>query len=189
MDGWSEAAAGRKLTYDDFVHFPDDGLRHELIDGVHYVTAAPSTRHQRIQGRLQASLFVFVEAAAIGEVFTPRFQVVLSNYDVVEPDVSVILTDQASILTPQHARGAPAIVVEILSPGTRKRDQTLKRDLYERSGVREYWTIDPDRDVIVLQRCWSSTEQCVTLRRGAGQFLTSPLLPGWQLAVDELLAG
>ena len=188
MDGWSEAAPGRKLTYDDFVQFPDDGLRHELIDGEHYVTPAPSTRHQRIQGRLQGELYAYFKSRRGGEVFSARFDVVLSDHDVVEPDVVVILADQAGVLTPQHARGAPAIVIEILSPGTRRHDRTRKRALYEHAGVREYWIIDPDEDVVVVQRFGASSGDRVTLNRGAGQFLTSPLLAGWQFAVDELLA-
>jgi Uma2 family endonuclease len=76
-----------KLTYDDFVRFPDDGLRHELIGGVHYVTPSPVTVHQRLVGRLHVALYRYFEGRGSGEVFVGPFDVVFSNHDVVEPDV------------------------------------------------------------------------------------------------------
>jgi len=181
-------AALPKLTYDDFLSFPDDGRRHELIDGEHYVTPAPATRHQRISIALSSSLHAHLRATRQGEIFAAPFDVVLTNHDVVEPDLLVILADQSGILTPQHVRGAPAIVVEILSPGTRRRDQTLKRSVYERSGVREYWTIDPDHNSVHVH-CFGGPDAATTsFTHGDAQVLTSVLLPGWRLAVDELLA-
>ena len=116
-----------KLTYDDFAKFPDDGQRHELIGGRHYLTPSPVTLHQRIVGRLHASLFAFLESRPIGEVFLARLDVVLSDHDIVEPDLLVVLADQPEIVTPKHVRGAPAIVVEVLSPGTRRHDKVRKR--------------------------------------------------------------
>jgi Uma2 family endonuclease len=146
------------------------------------------TRHQRISGELFFSLRGYLGAKANGTVFAAPFDVVLSNHDVVEPDLLVILADQADILTAQHVQGAPAIMVEILSPGTRRRDETLKRALYERAGVREYWTIDPDENVVTVYRFGMSGVPTVTLNRGRGEVLTSPLLPEWKIAVDDLLA-
>jgi Uma2 family endonuclease len=181
-------AAIPKLTYDDFLSLPDDGQRHELIGGDHYVTPSPVTRHQRISGELFFSLRGYLGAKGSGSVFTAPFDVLLSDHDVVEPDLLVILADQSDILTAQHVRGAPAIVVEILSPGTRRRDETLKRALYERAGVREYWTIDPDQNVVTLYRFESPDAATVALHRGTGEMVTSPLLPEWKIAVDELLA-
>ncbi len=140
MQSWDEVAhgAGARLTYQDFLSFPDDGQRHELIDGEHYVTPSPATKHQRISRELLVALDLYLHQSGLGEVFYAPFDVVLSNYDVVEPDLLVVLDHQRDIVTEQHVRGAPAIVVEILSPGTRRRDQTIKRDLYARVGVREY---------------------------------------------------
>ena len=115
-----------RLTYDDFLLFPDDGRRHELIDGAHYVTPSPNLRHQDLVGRL----------------FLSPFDVVFSFHDVVEPDLVFVASDQLDILTAQNIQGTPALVVEVLSPSTRKRDREVKRRLYERAGVREYcsWT-------------------------------------------------
>ena len=176
-----------KLTYDDFEKFPDDGLRHELIDGRHYVSPSPVIRHQRIVMTLGSELHAYFKARPIGEVFASPLDVVLSNHDIVEPDVQVILADQVEILTTKHVRGAPAIVVEVLSPGTRRRDGTLKRDLYARVGVREYWMIDPDQDVVTVHRFAADGATTTVLETGANQELTSPLLPDWSIAVDVLL--
>ena len=77
---------------------------------------------------------------------------VLTKHDVVEPDLLVVLGNQQDILTEKHIDGAPGLVVEIHSPGTRKRDQTLKRDLFDRQGVREYWMVDPDVNRVMVYR-------------------------------------
>lgn len=152
MDGRNEMTrtSPTKLTYDDFLSFPDDGLRHELIDGAHYVTPAPSIKHQRILRELLLALGAYFETTPIGEVFCAPADVVLSDHDVVEPDLLVVLSDQADIITEKHVRGAPAIVVEILSPTTRRVDLQVKRDLYDRVGVLEYWLVDPDRDTMTI---------------------------------------
>ena len=190
MDSWSEAAAGRKLTYDDFVQFPDDGLRHELIDGEHYVTPAPRIIHERVVGRLFAALYNHLELNQAGEAFGSRVDVVLSPYDVVEPDVLVVLADQQKILTEENVRGAPAIVVEVLSAGTSRRDRDIKRVLYDRAGVREYWMVDPVRATVV--RCVRNEAGALVnrapLRRSSGATLTSDLLPGFALALEKLFA-
>ena len=141
----SSPARDTRLTVDDFMLFPDDGKRHEIIDGVHYVTPSPVTRHQAISGRLHLSLGNFLaEQPQLGRVYYAPFDVIFTRWDVVEPDLLVIAGDQLDILTTKNVQGAPAIVVEILSPGTRKVDESIKRRLFERGGVREYWLIDPE---------------------------------------------
>src|SRR5687767_523991 len=120
-------SAARKLTYDDFLHFPDDGRRHELIDGVHYVTPSPATVHQRLLGRLYGALHVYLQDHPVGEAFLSPLDILLSPHDVVEPDLFVVMQEQAAIVTEPNVIGAPAIVVEILSPATRRRDVGIKR--------------------------------------------------------------
>ena len=180
--------AALKLTYDDFLCFPDDGRRHELIDGVHFVTPSPATEHQRLVTELVIELGGYLRAHRSGRVFAGPLDVVLSNHDVVEPDLVVVLNDQIEVLTPQHVRGAPAIVVEILSPGTRARDETLKRNLYARAGVGEYWMVDPDAQTIIVCRQADSPgfERTTELTAASGDTLTTELLPGFSLALGQL---
>jgi Uma2 family endonuclease len=176
-----------KLTYADYELFPDDGLRHEIIDGEHYVTASPITRHQRISLRLLYLLQSYLETHAIGEVFHAPFDVLLSEIDIVVPDLVYLSKDRARFLTAKNLQGPPELVVEILSPSTRPRDERLKRDLYERVGVDEYWLVDPDGDTIVVyRRAGNAFEQPV--RYTKGQVLTTPLLPDLELPLDRILA-
>ena len=122
------ARAAVKLTYDDFVHFPDDGKRHELIDGEHYVTPSPNIRHQGILGSLYLLIANWLEEHPIGRVFVAPLDVVLSSFDVVEPDLLYLSNERAAqVITPLHVRGVPELVVEIASKETRKRDETIKR--------------------------------------------------------------
>ena len=145
------ARAAVKLTYDDFVHFPDDRKRHELIGGEHYVTPSPNIRHQGILGNAYLPIGNWLEEHPIGRVFVAPLDVVLSHFDIVEPDLLYMSNERAAqVITPLHVRGVPELVVEIASKSTRKRDETIKRRLYERAGVSEYWIFDPAVDVVCL---------------------------------------
>ena len=179
-----------KLTYDDFVLFPDDGKRHELIDGEHYVTPSPNIRHQQLLGRLHLWIGGWLQTNPIGEMFLSPLDVVFSDVDVVEPDLLFISSRRASdIITPQHVRGAPDLVVEIGSPSTRKRDETIKRRLYERAGVVEYWVVDPDLDVIrVYRRTDAGFDRPVELAKESGDTLSTPLLPGLEVPLTRVFA-
>lgn len=181
---------GMKLTYDDFLLFPDDGKRHELIDGEHYVTPSPNTKHQRVSGNLHFLVRAWLENHPVGQVFYAPFDVVFSRFDVVEPDLLYISNERLdNVLTAQHVVGAPDIVVEIGSPGTRKRDETIKRRLYERSDVSEYWEVDPELDLVrVYQRQDKSFSRPVELSKEAGDVLTTPHLPGLELPLTRIFA-
>jgi Uma2 family endonuclease len=111
-----------KLTYDDYATFPDDGLRHELIDGVHVVTPSRNLRHQVISGHLYASLHDHLRVHPVGRVFFAPLDVILSTYDVVQPDLLNVSNERGAILQ-DWVRGAPDLVVEIVSPGSRRVDE------------------------------------------------------------------
>jgi len=154
-DDLKPAGTGVKLTYDDFVLFPDDGMRHELIDGEHYVTPSPNRKHQKVSGNLHLLIGNWLEDHPIGQLFYAPFDVVFSKFDVVEPDMLYMSNERASqVLTQANVQGAPEIVSEIGSPGTRKRDETIKRHLYERACVSEYWVVDPELDVVPRVSSW-----------------------------------
>jgi Uma2 family endonuclease len=181
------AARSVKFTYDDFVAFPDDGKRHEIIDGEHYVTPSPNTKHQVIAGNLIVSIGGYLKQQPIGHVFTAPFDVVFSELDVVEPDLLYISRGRLDVLTKAHVRGAPDLVVEILSPGTRRTDEVTKRKLYERFGVQEYWVVDPELDVVkIYRRTPGGFQRIAELTAESGEALTTPLLPGWSAALVEV---
>jgi Uma2 family endonuclease len=152
-DDTESGPLGVKLTYDDFVLFPDDGQRHELIDGEHYVTPSPNLKHQKILGNLHLAIGGWLESHRIGQAYLSPFDVVFSRFDVVEPDLLYLSNERASaVLTEANVQGAPELVVKIGSPSTRKRDETIKRRLYERGAVSEYWIVDPEVDVVRVYR-------------------------------------
>jgi len=186
-----------RLTYADFVRFPDDGLRHEIIEGDHYVTPAPSTRHQRILLMLSHLLQSYLDTHHVGEIFFAPFDVLLSEFNVFEPDLVYISKPRAHLLTEKNLQGSPDLAVEILSPSTRSRDKRLKRDVYERTGVEEYWLIDPETDVVEVYRRFAEAAGSgrtaaqifgEPLQYRRTQTLTTPLLPGLGLSVDKILA-
>jgi len=129
-----------KLDYDDLAHAPDDGKQYELLDGDLFVTPAPSPLHQRASKRLQRQLERYFEERHLGEVFNAPLDVILTPRDVVEPDL-VVVTDPQQI-SRRGIEGAPALVVEILSPSTADRDRMLKAKRHEATGILHYWIVD-----------------------------------------------
>lgn len=188
-DMQSAAHTSRRLTYDDFVRFPDDGLRHEIIDGVHYVTPSPLVRHQVLVGRLHFAIEAHLRAhPGTGQVFLSPLDVVLSHYDVVEPDLLFVATDRQDILTTKNLQGAPSLVIEVLSRHTKSRDRRLKRDLYERTGVQEYWLVDPEKAEVSVYRQHGPRRFGPMSTLTAAGALETPLLPGFTLNLAELMA-
>jgi len=187
--GQAVASGLSKLTYDDFVLFPDDGKRHELIDGEHFVSPSANVRHQRVLRRLSLLLQGFVEARSLGETFFAPLDVVFSIHDVVEPDLIYVSNARASILTAANLQGSPDLVVEVLSPSNRRYDEVEKRGLYERAEVGEYWIVDPEADTVkVYRREGEGFGRPALLSAGDGDRLTSPLFPGLEIALPDVLA-
>ena len=177
-----------KLTYDDFVLFPDDGKRHELIDGEHYVTPSPNRKHQKVLGNLHLLIGNWLEQHPIGQVYFAPFDVIFTMFDVVEPDLIYMSNERAArVLTDANVKGAPELVVEIGSEGTRGRDETIKRRLYERAGVSEYWVVDPEIDVVrVYRRGTDGFKRPIELTAEDNDVLTTPLLPGLSLPLARI---
>jgi len=174
-----------KLTYDDYLNLPDDGNRYEILDGELYLNPAPNTKHQLVLMNILRALDRYVRAKRCGEIFFAPFDVVLSKHNVVQPDVLYISNERMEIITAANAQGAPDIAIEVLSDGTRRKDETKKRKAYERFGVSEYWVIDPiDEDSVRIFRFQGKRYD----RRIVGGNITSPLLPGFSLPLREVFA-
>ena len=132
---------------------PDDGNRYEFIGGRLYMTPAPVVRHQRVSYRLQSALRQVLEHPGHGEVFyAPLLVEFPGTGDRVQPDILFVSNERRGIITEKAVKGAPDLVVEILSPSTAHRDRGIKLDLYARRGVHEYWIADPVRDVVDVWR-------------------------------------
>jgi Uma2 family endonuclease len=173
-----------RLTSADLLALPIDGKRHELIDGVHFVNPSPVPRHQLVLGNLYFAIRGFVEERDLGTVFFAPLDVVLSDFDLVEPDLLFISHQRRAILEKRFIRGAPDLAVEVTSPSTRRLDVVLKRRAYRKFGFAEYWIVDPEQETIDVFRGGGEwLEPALRLSRAQGlQMLTSPLFPG--LALD-----
>lgn len=173
-----------KFTYRDYIQFPEDNNRHEIIDGDHYVTPSPATRHQRISRRLFERLNRHVELNGEGELFYAPTDVVLSDTDVLVPDLVFVSRARSSIITEQNIQGAPDLVVEILSPATAERDRGVKRTTYARFGVSEYWLVSPDTNTVEIIRLQEPGLPRRIVSRS--ETLTSALFPGLALSLEEI---
>ena len=181
----------KKLTSAELLLLPDDGKRHELIDGVHYVTPSPRIPHQVLIGRIFVAIANFLTVHQhLGRVFLSPVDVVMSEHDLVVPDLLFVTRDQQSILTDANVQGVPALVVEVLSPSTRRRDEGIKRKLFDQKGVREYWVVDPKAmRVSICRRAEDGSFPIVTtLEASVDDQLSSPLLPAFSLSMRELFA-
>lgn len=174
-------------TYEAYAALPQDEHRYEIVDGVLYMAPAPNRGHQSAVGRVYRYLSVYVEDAGLGEVYIAPFDVELSTRTVVQPDVVVVLNSQLHRITESRIIGAPDLVVEVSSPGTVGHDRDKKKHAYARSGVAEYWIVDP----------WSHTVEVLTLEAGSyrslGVFegkavLPSQIVPDFLVHVEQFFA-
>lgn len=174
------------LTYSDlWERFPEEtNNRIELIDGELLMPPAPSVRHQQVVLTIALRLARHVERRG-GLLLANPMDVLLTEHDVVQPDVLYLL--------PEHAEGAERpltrldLAVEVSSPSTRRTDTVRKRDLYERHGVAEYWFVDLAADRILVHRLEDGRHAEPEVL-GPEDVLTTPLLPGFSASVADLLA-
>jgi Uma2 family endonuclease len=180
---------GFKLTYEDYLRFPDDGKRHEIIDGEDYVSAAPITKHQRVSMRLSTSIANYVRARGAGEVFAAPMDVVLSPYDVLQPDLLFVSEKRRAIVTEKNILGPPDLVVEITSESSRKIDEHEKLRRYELFGISEYWVVDPEAETATIYRLeharYTRAAQLSVARK---EKIGTPLLPGLEIPLTEVFA-
>ncbi len=138
-----QAKQAIRFTYEDYAHFPDDRRQYQIVDGEVYMVPAPIPYHQIVASNIEFMLRSFVSKHNLGQVFRAPCDVILSNENVVQPDIFFISKNRLNIITEKNIVGPPDLVIEILSPYTEKLDKTIKRDLYARYGVSEYWLVDP----------------------------------------------
>ena len=169
----TEVAA--RLTYEDYANTPE-GERYELIDGELILLTTPNTIHQRVRIQLWRQ-FMPVEKRGLGWGYPVPVDVVLSDHDVVQPDLQFILKENAHIITEANVQGAPDLVVEIVSPETARRDWNEKRDLYAKHGVKELWIADPDERVVWVMALRDGEYEVVG-KYGDTQTFISPTLAG-----------
>jgi len=132
-----------RWTHADWETLPDDGRRYEIIDGVLYMSTAPSLFHQWIVLALVEYVGIPLKHRRLGYAFPAPFGVLMPGCDPVQPDFVVVLAGKSAILRDRRVRGVPDLIVEILSPGNHAFGERIKLEAYARAGVPEYAIIDP----------------------------------------------
>lgn len=172
------------LTRWDYQELPDGGPRYELLEGELVMAPSPNRRHQTISKNIAFLFETYLRQHPLGEVYNAPLDVYLSETTVVQPDVFFVSQERPSRLRDYGIEGAPDLVIEILSPHNPRQDAVVKKSLYARSGVIEYWIVDPESArVLVFSLQQDPNQPRHTL--APGDLYTSPLLPGLAFPVQE----
>lgn len=149
---------GKKLTYQDYLLMPEEsGYRYEILDGVLVKDPSPNVMHQRIIRRLLRILEnFFCEIDSDGEIFIAPLDVTFQDISVVQPDLFYVSGEQKRIVKDARIDGPPALVVEVISPSSNRKDRMQKMRIYQTAGVQHYWLVNPDE----------KTLECFALRDG-----------------------
>ena len=174
----------RHWTYEDYCQLPDDGTRYEVIDGRLYVTPAPRPVHQLVIKRLLLAFVPLEEAGRCFAYFSP-LDVRVGGCDPVQPDLVVMRRDQRCLIGEKYVEGAPALVIEVLSPSNPRHDRVTKMGAYARAGIEGYWLADPEACSLEMFRL-RDDQYVVAAGFGPGEIAASPDWPGFQLALDDL---
>ncbi|MFB6230886.1 MAG: Uma2 family endonuclease [Salinibacter sp.] len=179
--------AAPPLTYEDYRTIPDDRHRHEIVDGEEYVSSAPTTPQRRIVRRLLISLSLHVEEQGLGEVFDAPCDVLLSETDIVQPDVLFVAAERSNIVKERGIEGAPDLIAEIVSEGNRRHDEIRTRKLDARHDVPEYWVVDPALETVkVYREPDGGYKRVAEWTAEHDDALSTPLLPDWSLPLKDL---
>jgi len=173
------------LTVAEYKNLPEAGPRYQLIEGDLYVAPAPNRFHQDISRNLLGALDRYLETNPIGILYNAPFDVYLTEIDVFQPDLIVVLNANRFILTEGGAEGSPDFVIGILSPNTRQLDLVNKKRVYARLGVKELWIIDPEAGTVAVHRFDQNPTDPVDIWTESDT-ANSPLVPGFSMKVASI---
>src|SRR5918912_1569708 len=174
------------LTVADLEALPDDGNRYELFKGELFVSRAPSLSHQRILGNLHAILRAYLDQNPIGEVLlTPG--VIFDEFNSAIPDAVFLTNQQVSNISGERILEAPELAIEIVSPGKEnsRRDREVKRQVYGKHGVKEYWIADPEKCSLEIYRLERQTLKLSATVTDEDE-ITTPILPGFSCQAHQI---
>jgi Uma2 family endonuclease len=174
-----------RQTVSDYKLLPETGPRYQLIEGDLYMAPAPNRYHQDISRNLELIIGSYLRKRKLGKLYDAPFDVYLGEHDVFQPDILFVSNARNHILTEAGAKGAPDLIVEILSPKTAKLDLEVKRRGYARAGVEEMWIIDPKKRQIAIYRFAKDAEKPVA-KIQEGDPLQTPIFPGLKIDTREV---
>jgi Uma2 family endonuclease len=174
-----------KFTYSDYLLLTDSDKRYEILDGDLLMSPSPTAIHQILLLKMAKLLSTFVEQNKFGQIFIVPFDVVLSDYEVIQPDIIFVSAENSHIIKPTHIQGSPDLLIEILSPSSVQRDRIIKRKIYSRNGVKEYWLINPEQKTI---QQFQLQKKAFTLIKefGAKESLSSSFFPELVIQLENI---
>lgn len=179
-------AAHPRVSFADLERWPEDGRRYELYDGEVYVVPSPLPLHQIASARLHLALSEYVRDHG-GIVLYAPLDIVLTEYDVVQPDLLLFTRERQHLVDPRKVtRVQPDLAIEILSPSTASNDRGRKMQLLARHGVREFWLVDTEALVIEVY-CLSGNQLVLASAAKGAAHVQSPLLPELSLTPAGLV--
>lgn len=174
-----------KFTYEDYLLLPDDGKRYEIIEGELYMTPSPIIKHQNISSELVEKIRRYVNQNRLGTVLYAPCDVIFSKTNIVQPDIIFVSKSNRAIIKEKNIQGAPDLLVEITSPNTRKRDLVLKKKLYAKFDVQEYWIVFTEEEKVEVWRLAGGAYELDGAYEKQERLLT-PLLKGLQIDLTEI---
>ncbi|MBP1988747.1 Uma2 family endonuclease [Paenibacillus eucommiae] len=174
----------QEITYDIYAAMPDDGQRYEIIEGMlEMMSPGPATAHQAVSGELEFLLKQSCNSDYV--IYHAPLDVILSQRDVLQPDILMIHRSRLHIVATRGIEGPPDLVIEIISPGSRKRDKVKKKKTYAKYGIPEYWIVDSDSQSLEQYRLIGELYELYNLFEG-DEIVTSDKLPCVSFAISDL---
>jgi len=180
---WTPPAA-KRMTFDEYLNWLTEEAKADLIDGVIYMQSPPADVHERIFGFLFGILKAFVLRKKLGIVRGSRTTLKFSEANGTQPDIVFISNASRDRVHPYYVEGAPEVVVEILSPSTRKLDRGKKMALYAKHGALEYWQIDPENQIAEFFR--NHHGAWLPMIVSDDDIFHSEIIPGFRLNINWL---
>lgn len=178
-------AQNKIYTYEDYLTFPEDSWGYQIIEGELVVSPSPKTIHQAVLMNLSLAISVFVRNKKCGEVFFAPFDVILDNHNIVQPDILFISNENKDVLTEDNVKGAPDLIVEVLSQSTRQFDLLGKKDVYQKFGIKEYWIIDPENKSVAVYFL-EKGQYAIHNQEEKEGIISSKILNGFKLSLKEI---
>ena len=169
-----------KFTYQDLLTLPDTGPQYQLMDGELYkMSPSPTTRHQRIVMRISNALYIFVEPKRLGTIYMAPMDVILSDENVFQPDLLFVSKAREHLVRERGIFGPPDLCVEVLSPSNFDKPMDLKRRLYAKFGVAEFWLVDPATNRVEQFHLQEDVERPAATWTAAGRMAVLCSGRGW----------
>ncbi len=173
--------AGLRISPDAYFSLEDDGFKYDMIDGVLHLPPSGTPEHGKSHFAFSTVLGMYLETHAVGEAMLETDIKLPDGGDILRPDVSLVLRENAHIIQKKGIFGTPNLVCEVLSPSNRKRDLTIKSERYLKNGVTEYWIVDPAERAIEVRH--NNGKDWEILR---GRTLKSRVLPGFVVSTAKI---